>query len=421
MLSVIGQSFNLTGHQIGISMAVYGFVASVLPVWMLLCPRDYLSSFLKIGTILLLAIGTIVAHPQLQAPAVNMAFIGGGPVVSGPVFPFLFITIMCGAISGFHALVASGTTPKMIDKETDARLIGFGGMLMEGLVGVLALIAAAALPTNQYYDINTPMDKMPAYQQQIRAVAAHDPAAKLDEPLPDVGEHLQGRVGGGVTLAVGMAYILNSAVGNFIGNAQHPPEWLGDLFKYWYHFAIMFEALFILTTIDTGTRVGRFLLQETMGKWINPRLARTDSWPAAILATGLITVGWWYFLDAHAFAAIWVMFGIANQALAIMALAIASAALVRAGKGRYLPVTLLPLIFVIVTTASAAILKLIEYVRAMHGAASADPYISAGCILAIMVCAGIVTVGSVRSWGKPPAPTPPQPVPAPAIPELEGA
>ena len=423
MLNAYGQMFNLSERQVGLAMAVYGFAASILPVWMLLCPRDYLSSFLKIGTVGLLVVGVIVAHPHLQAPAINSAFISGGPVVQGAVFPFLFITIMCGAVSGFHALVASGTTPKMIDKETDARMIGYGAMLMEGLVGILALIAATALPTNQYYDINTQPEKLPLYQQKIQEVAAHDPASKLDQPLPDVGEHLQGRVGGAVTLAIGMAYILNSAVTNVIGNPQHPPAWLGSLFTYWYHFAIMFEALFILTTIDAGTRIGRFLLQETLGKWVHPKLGKTDSWPSAIAATLIITLAWWYFLDAHAFAAIWVMFGIANQALAIMALAIVSAALVRVGRARYLPVTLLPLLFVIVTTGSAAILKLIEYVGKIgHSPESpADPYISLFCILAIMACALVVTVGSVISWGRPLSPAQPPTRPIAEVPEFEGA
>ena len=419
-LNALGDLFNLTDHQVGYSMAIYGFIASILPVWMLLCPRDYLSSFLKIGTVALLVIGVIAAHPHLQAPAFNTTFSGGGPVVPGAVFPFLFITIMCGAVSGFHSLVASGTTPEMINKETDARMIGYGAMLMEGLVGILALIAATALPVNQYYDINTSPEKLPLYQQQIRQVAAHDPASKLDEPLPDVGEHLQGRVGGAVTLAVGMAYILNSAVSNVIGNPQHPPAWLGDLFRYWYHFAIMFEALFILTTIDAGTRVGRFLLQETMGKWVHPKLGKTDNWPSAIIATALITLGWWYFLDSQAFQAIWVMFGIANQALAIMALAIASAALVRAGRGKYLPVTLLPLAFVIITTGSAAIIKLIDFIKAMKSGANADPYISAFCLIAIMICAAIVTIGSVLAWTRPLTPQNPE-QPSPRVHEFEGA
>jgi carbon starvation protein len=384
---------------------------------MLLCPRDYLSSFLKIGTIILLVLGTIVAAPHLQAPAWNSTFISGGPVVPGAVFPFVFITIMCGAVSGFHALVSSGTTPKMINKETDARMIGYGAMLIEGLVGIVALIAASALPVMQYYDINTPPDNIPQYQVRIQQIAARDPAAKLDEPLPDVGEHVQGRTGGAVTLAMGMAHVLNTAVNNVIGNPDTPPSWLSNLFKYWYHFAIMFEALFILTTIDTGTRVGRFLLQETMGKWIHPKLGQTDWWPSAILSTALITLTWWYFLDANAFNAIWAMFGIANQMLAVIALAVASAALTRNGKRRYIAITLIPMAFVAFTTTTAAVLKLIDYskplVSYLHTPTSfpTNPLISTICILAILACTAITTIGALTITFKPPVPSPsPQPV-----------
>jgi carbon starvation protein CstA len=414
-LSPYRQWFNLTEQQIGMGMAMYGFIASILPVWMLLCPRDYLSSFLKIGTIALLVVGVVVAHPHLRAPAVNGVFLGGGPVVPGAVFPFVFITIMCGAVSGFHALVASGTTPKMISNERDARLIGYGAMLMEGLVGIVALIAASALPVLQYYDINTPPEAIPQYQAQIQQIHDSDKAAAtLDEPLPDVGEHVQGRTGGAVTLAMGMAHVLNAAVNNVIGNPAKPPQWLTELFRYWYHFAIMFEALFILTTIDTGTRVGRFLLQETMGKWIAPKLGQTDWWPSAILSTAVITATWWYFLDANAFAAIWAMFGIANQMLAVMALAIASATLVRIGKRRYVAVTLAPMCFVVLTTTSAALLKLVDYAKPIVGywralaeskaaAFPTNPLISGVCILAILACAAVVVAGSLWAvFRKPP-------------------
>jgi carbon starvation protein CstA len=408
------QWFNLTEQHVGGAMAVYGFVASILPVWMLLCPRDYLSSFLKIGTISLLVLGVVVAHPHLRAPAINGVFLGGGPVVPGAVFPFVFITIMCGAVSGFHALVASGTTPKMINNESDARLIGYGAMLIEGLVGIVALIAASALPVAQYYDINTPPESIPQYQADIQRVHDQDKAANtLDEQLPDVGEHVQGRTGGAVTLAMGMAHVLNTAVNNVIGNPAKPPPWLTDLFRYWYHFAIMFEALFILTTIDTGTRVGRFLLQETMGKWITPKLGQTDWWPSAILSTAVITGTWWYFLDSNAFPAIWAMFGVANQMLAVMALAIASATLVRIGKRRYVAVTLVPMCFVTVTTCSAAVLKLMDYgkpvigyVRAIRTASPpafpTNPLISGVCVLAILACSAVVVGGALWIvYGKP--------------------
>ena len=422
MLNAFADYFNVSETTVGIAIVVYGFVASILPVWLLLCPRDYLSSFLKIGTIALLVLGVIIAHPVMHAPAFNSTFMNGGPVVSGAIFPFVFITIMCGAISGFHALVSSGTTPKMINKETDARTIGYGAMLMEGLVGIVALIAASALPIHQYYNINTPAAAIPQFAQKIHEVAANDPMAKLDEPIPDVGEQVQGRTGGAVTLAIGMASILNDAVTNVIGSPDKPRPWLADLFRYWYHFAIMFEALFIMTTIDTGTRVGRFLLQETMGKWIHPRLGKTDWWPSAILATALISGSWGYFL-AEDFDAIWSMFGIANQMLAVMALAVATAALTRGGKKRYAWVTVLPMCFVIITTGSASYIKLAQYFSAMHGAHPLNPIVSAVCVLAIDGCTAIVVINSLLVSRKaPPAGVlePAAPVAA-AVPDMGGA
>ncbi len=395
--------FNLSEHQIGYSIALYGFVASILPVWMLLCPRDYLSSFLKIGTIALLIVGVIVAHPAIRTPAFNPSFVGGGPLTgaNGALFPFLFITIMCGAISGFHALVASGTTPKMINSEKDARAIGYGAMLMEGLVGIVALIAAASLPVSAYYDINTATKDIPQWQKQIEQVrdqvSRNDPAAKIDDELPDVGEHIQGRTGGAVTLAMGMSYVINTAVVNVIGHSDKPPPWLGGFFKYMYHFFIMFEALFILTTIDTGTRVGRFLLQETLGKWVHPKMAQTDWWFSALLTTAAISFGWWYFLEANAFNAIWAMFGIANQMLAVMALAVATAALAQSDKRRYRWVTLLPLIFVAITTTWAAIIKLIQFFQTPN----ANNILSAVCLIAILLCGVIVVIGALARTAKP--------------------
>ena len=407
-VSGLQDSFNLTEGQVGYSMAIYGFVASVLPVWMLLCPRDYLSSFLKIGTVALLVVGVIFANPHLNAPAINTTFIGGGPVVPGAIFPFVFITIMCGAVSGFHALVSSGTTPKMLDNEADARRIGYGAMLIEGLVGIVALIAAAGLPTTHYYNINTANDSLPKYQQDIQKIAAADRLNQRagEESLPDVGEHLQGRTGGAVTLAIGMAEIFDAAAHNILNVTAAKAAWLAELKKYWYHFAIMFEALFILTTIDTGTRVGRFLLQESMGKWIHPRLGKTDWWPSAIFSTALVVAGWWYFLQANAMAAIWPMFGISNQMLAVMALAIGTAAIARAGRRKYIAVTLVPMIFVAITTSSAAVLMLRKYVNEImtldrtitgNGAKVFNDVVSSGCIVAIVVCTAVVVIGAMAS------------------------
>jgi carbon starvation protein len=388
--------FNLTETQITAAMAVYGFVASVLPVWLLLCPRDYLSSFLKIGTVALLVLGVIIANPQLHAPALNHAFIHGGPVINGSVFPFVFIVIMCGAISGFHSLVSSGTTPKMIKKESDARVIGYGAMLMEGLVGIVALIAAAALPNAQYYQMNTPWEQMPAYQAQIEQIAQqYDPAGTPDLKVVErqVGETLAGRTGGAVTLAVGMARIFDDAAKNILGATSAGVRGVEKMIPYWYHFAIMFEALFILTTIDTGTRVGRFLLQETFGK-VSPRWGRPGYWPSAILSTALIVAGWWYFINANSMTAIWPMFGIANQLLAVMALVIATAVLVKSGRARYAWVTLVPAAFVTTTTMTAAYIMLAARVRAT-------------LIVGILVCTVVIMGGALGAVLAPPRVGPP--------------
>ncbi|MFO0951734.1 MAG: carbon starvation protein A [Isosphaeraceae bacterium] len=327
--------FSLTRDQTIAVIAVYGFVASVLPVWLLLCPRDYLSSFLKIGTIALLVGGVIAANPKLEAPTVNPVFAsGGGPYFDGPIFPYVFICIMCGAISGFHALVSSGTTPKMVDREGDVRMIGYGAMLMEGLVGVVALISAAALPSSMYYDINIDLARRPQFAQALKALEVdHDGGeaaaggGELVEMEKSVQESLHGRTGGAVTLAVGMARIFSKAIPG--------ADWL---IKYWYHFAIMFEALFILTTIDTGTRIGRFMVQEFLGKLWKP-LGDLDWLPASMLSTGLVVFGWAYFIWSGSVETIWPMFGMANQLLAVIALAVVSTVLVNSGRGRYLPAT----------------------------------------------------------------------------------
>jgi carbon starvation protein len=388
----IGNSFNLTGDQVLYAMAIYGFIAAVLPVWVLLVPRDYLSSFLKIGTIALLVIGVIVANPKMQAPAVNHIFMTGGPAVAGKIFPFLFITIMCGAISGFHSLVSSGTTSKMLAKEKDARMIGYGAMLMEGLVGVVAMIAASTLSVGDYYAMNTDLAMMPKYHDRILMIPGGGIEHMGDyERLTQ--ESLRGRTGGGVTLAVGMAAVF--------GNITKGADWL---WKYWYHFAIMFEALFILTTIDAGTRIGRFLLQEMLGRAIHPKLADTSWWPATLFSTAVIVLGWSYFINSGDFAAIWAMFGVANQMLAVIALAIVSVYLVNEGKERYLWVTLIPLAVVMTTTSTAALEILglkIETVRMLLDKTPRDvPQLRSnlitsalliamlGSTLIILVCAG---------------------------------
>ncbi len=340
--------FQLTRNQTIEALCAYGFIASVLPVWMLLCPRDYLSSFLKIGTVALLVGAVIVANPKLEAPMVNEYFAsGGGPYFNGAIFPFCFICIMCGAISGFHALVSSGTTPKMISKESEVRVIGYGAMLIEGLVGVMALLAAASLPPGDYWAINIDLSKAPAYAERLVEMGADtDNLAQIERQVG--GESLRGRTGGAVTLAVGMAQIFRDAMHRVAGGAMN----LESVIKYWYHFAIMFEALFILTTIDTGTRIARFLLQEALGKIYAP-FDRTDWLPGAVLSTALVTAAWGGLIWTGSIETIWPMFGIANQMLAVIALTVVTTVMFNAGRGRYAPLTILPMLFVIATTLTA--------------------------------------------------------------------
>jgi carbon starvation protein len=328
--SAFGQHFLLSDHALTLWIAAYGVLASVLPVWLLLCPRDYLSSYLKLGTIALLVLGIVLVNPELRMPALSQ-FTGGGPVVPGSLFPFVFITIACGAISGFHGLIASGTTPKMIERESHARFIGYGAMLCEGLVGIVALIAASSLDLGDYFAINTAPDKFAAL-----GIATE----KLPQLSESIGEKLAGRPGGAVSLAVGMSQIFAALPG------------LQTLISYWYHFAIMFEALFILTTVDTGTRVARFLVQEFGGRaW--PRFGRTDWLPGTLVSTGLVVLAWGYLVWTGSIATLWPMLGISNQLLACIALTAGTTMIINSGRGRYAWVTLLPLAFVGIATQAA--------------------------------------------------------------------
>jgi carbon starvation protein len=346
--SALEPYFQLSRNQTILAICAYGFIASVLPVWLLLCPRDYLSSFLKIGTVGLLVGAVIVANPAMHAPSYNELFAGGGgPYFKGALFPFCFICIMCGAISGFHALVSSGTTPKMINKESDIRAIGYGAMLIEGLVGVMALIAAASLPQGDYWAINIDLSQQANYATQLAEMdASADNLAEIEQQVG--GEALRGRTGGAVTLAVGMAQIFRDAMARVAGDGVD----LESVIKYWYHFAIMFEALFILTTIDTGTRIARFLLQEALGK-VYPAFDRTDWLPGAVLTTALVTAGWGGLIWTGSIETIWPMFGIANQMLAVIALIVVTTVIINAGRGRYAPLTILPMLFVIGSTVTA--------------------------------------------------------------------
>ena len=328
--SSLGTAFILSEHKLTLAIAAYGFIASVLPVWMLLCPRDYLSSYMKIGTITILIVGIVLVNPELKIPAISQ-FTAGGPVVPGGLFPFVFITIACGAISGFHGLIGSGTTPKMIDKESQARFIGYGAMLMEGIVGVVALIAAASLTQGDYFAINAPPDKFATLGLSMD---------HLPELSQQIGEKLTGRAGGAVSLAVGMSQIFARLPG------------LSRILDIWYHFAIMFEALFILTTVDTGTRVARFLVQESAGR-IYPQMAKTDWLPGTLISTGVVCLGWGYLVWTGSIATIWPMLGISNQLLACIALCAGTTMIVNRGRARYAWVTLLPLVFVGAATETA--------------------------------------------------------------------
>lgn len=340
--------FSLSRESTILAICIYGFIASVLPVWMLLCPRDYLSSFLKIGTVILLVAAVLVANPELHAPQVNPFFAaGGGPYFPGAIFPFCFICIMCGAISGFHALVSSGTTPKMIMRESHVRPIGYGAMLIEGLVAIVALLAAASLPQGDYWAINIDLSKAEKYADTlVKMQADQDNLVNIERQVG--GESLRGRTGGAVTLAVGMSQIFTGAVRRVAGEAAN----LEGVIKYWFHFAIMFEALFILTTIDTGTRIARFLLQEALGKIYKP-FDKTDWLPGAVLSTALVTAGWGGLIWSGSIETIWPMFGIANQMLAVIGLCVVTSVMINAGRGRYAPLTILPMLFVITTTTTA--------------------------------------------------------------------
>jgi carbon starvation protein len=378
--SPVASWFTLTEHQITLAIAAYGFTASVLPVWLLLCPRDYLSSFMKIGTILALALGVFLVHPDLRMPALTQFAAGGGPIIPGKLFPFVFVTIACGAISGFHALVGSGTTPKMIDKESDTRVIGYGAMLMESFVGVMAFIAAASLYPGDYFAINVPPEKFAALGMST---------VHLPEFSRQVGESLAGRTGGAVSLAIGMAQIFAAVPG------------LKGLLSYWYHFAIMFEALFILTTIDTGTRVGRFLVQEFLGRLYAP-LARTDWMPGTILSSLLVVAGWGYFIWTGSISTIWPMFGVANQLLASIALCVGTTVLINAGRARYAWVTLLPLSFVATTTLTAGWKNIWDNFLplAREGGRPLQGYLNAGMTAVMMACVFTILADSLRRWGK---------------------
>jgi carbon starvation protein len=322
--------------QITIVMAIYGFVASVLPVWLLLTPRGYLSAYMKLGAIAILIAGVFLVHPDIRFPAFSQYVNGGGPIIHGHLFPFLFVTIACGAISGFHSLIASGTTPKMLDKESDARFIGYGAMAAESLVGVLALVAATSMYPGDYFAINTA-------PEVFAKLGLH--TVNLDFFAGEVGEKLAGRTGGAVSLAIGMAQIFRGL------------PTMDKLMAYWYHFAIMFEALFILTTVDAGTRSARYVLQELLGK-AHPRFSDAAWLPGNLITTTMVVSAWGYLIYTGSIATIWPLFGTGNQLLATIALAVGTTFLVNMGKARYAWITAVPMFAVGGMTLTAAVLSI---------------------------------------------------------------
>jgi carbon starvation protein len=351
----LAAAFTQSGTSITWMMIAYGFIASVLPVWMLLCPRDYLSTFLKITTVLVLAVAILIILPPLRMPALTpFASAGEGPVFAGKLFPFAFITIACGAISGFHSLVASGTTPKMISRETDARIIGYGGMVMESFVGVMAMIAACTLDPGVYFAMNTTPQALASASSLLNQAGFIVTPEYMQALAAQMGEQtLIARTGGAPSLAVGMAHIFSGLTSALGGKT---------LTALWYHFAIMFEALFILTTIDTGTRVGRFMLQEILGH-VWPRFGQT-SWLLSVwLASGAVCAAWGYFLyqgvvdPLGGINSLWPLFGISNQLLAAVALCVATTILIKMGRQRYVWVTLGPLVWLIAVTMTAGYQK----------------------------------------------------------------
>lgn len=415
----IARYFLYDGKQLAWSIMIYGFAASVLPVWMLLAPRDYLSTFMKVGTVIVLAIAVVFVAPQLHMPKLSKFVDGHGLVFAGKVFPFVFITIACGAISGFHALISSGTTPKMLDRENSIRSIAYGAMVTEMLVALMALIAACALQPGEYFAINAgALNKaMPAAQVTEAITAAGFPVtvAGMDKLAADIGEKTMfGRTGGAPTFAVGMAHMFARIFGD-------------GVMKFWYHFAIMFEALFILTTIDAGTRVGRFILQDFLGGVWKP-LGNTRSWPANVFASALLVAAWGYFLyqgvvdPLGGINTLWPLFGIANQLLAVIAFCLGTTILIKMNKTRYLAVTLIPLAFLMAVTFSAGYLKLFDSSPALGFLAEVNSYtakiaaggtplqitewttrkfnamINVGVTAFFLIAVAIIFLGCLREW-----------------------
>jgi len=371
----ISNLFHWRIETISVAITVYGFLASVLPVWLLLVPRDYLSTYLKIGTILMLTVGVIFVHPTLEMPAITQFIHGGGPVIGGPVLPFIFIVIACGAISGFHAIIATGTTPKMLTNEREILFVGYGAMLVEGFVALMALIAACTLAPGDYFAINTPKEMYDAFLAQNPGLTAVD----LNHFSEKIGVDLHGRTGGAVSLAVGMAHIFNKI------------PFMDDVMAYWYNFAIMFEAVFILTAIDAGTRVGRFFLQEMLGS-VMPKFNDKNWMPGIIISSLLFTFSWGYLVYTGNVSSIWPLFGISNQLLAACGLIVCTTMLIRMNRKKYALCAAIPGVFMAMITFWAG------YEQVVNIYLPKEQYLLAFLAVVAMVLMLIVFVNTFRRW-----------------------
>jgi carbon starvation protein len=370
-----------------ILIAAYGFLASVLPVWVLLSPRDYLSSIMKLAVVAMLAVGIIIVMPDMKMPAFTPFIHGGGPIIPGTLFPYLFITIACGAISGFHSIVSSGTTPKMLSKESHIKFIAAGAMLSEGAVSVMALIAASSLFPLDYFQINVPVEKFAEILPMLQDMGFTE--SNMEHLSRGVGENIAGRTGGAVSLAVGMAQIFSSIPG------------LDKLMSYWYHFAIMFEALFILTIIDAGTRIARFVMQEMLGKVYAP-FGKTHWLPGNLFTSAFIVFAWGYFVYTGSVSTIWPMFGTANQLLGTIALAIGTSYIINHSKPKYAWITIVPMTFVGVTTMTAGFLNIknLFIPQVIEASTRVQGMVNLTLTVIIMASLVIILADAVPRWVK---------------------
>lgn len=383
--SAFASWFTFNKKTLTLLLCGYGFFASVLPVWLLLTPRDYLSSIMKISVIFLLAIGVIIVAPDIKMPGFTEFIHGGGPIIPGKLYPYLFITIACGAISGFHALVSSGTTPKMIMKESHIKTIAVGSMLVEGVVSILALIAATSLFPLDYFQINLSPEKFQAVLPKLHEMGFTD--GNIQELSRQVGETVAGRPGGAVSLGVGMAQIFSAIPG------------MKHLMSYWYHFAIMFEALFILTTIDAGTRIARFVMQEALGKLYKP-FGRTTWLPGNLITSAVIVFCWGYFIYTGTIGTVWPMFGTANQLMATIALVVGTSYIINRGRRRYSWVTIIPMTFVGITTLYAGIMNVttIYYPQMITRATMIPGMINLVLTVLIIICLFVIFGNALPKW-----------------------